>query len=418
MERANPRRWGILFGFTLISMSSQIIWLNFAGIVSPQTQDIYHVGLGLIGLLSAVWPLVFIPLSIPVGLLVDRWGFRKVVILGGTIFMVFSWLRIISGTNFWVLFVFQSLASIGQPFIYNSISKLSRDWFPAGEQTLANGIGTMGQIVGMVIALTVVPIMVPNAVYAELRNNFLVVSALTTASLIVFLVFAREKSTIGSGCKTDAQGNLSQIKSLLALRNIVILMVLFFIGVGVFSAFTQWVEAILYSRGEPPLYGGLTGAIMLISGIVGMVVVSLLADRSRRLKPIITVNTLIAAFSLFLFSFRVNLTYYIVISILLGFFLLSLAPVGLQLSAESVGEERAGTAAGLVWLASQVGALFFILLLPAVGAAQAASGYMLTNPWFLPVISMAVPTMAAFAISFAISEVNKNAKSSKTHKQR
>ncbi|MEM0120528.1 MAG: MFS transporter, partial [Thermoprotei archaeon] len=109
MERANPRRWGILFGFTLISMSSQIIWLNFAGIVSPQTQDIYHVGLGLIGLLSAVWPLVFIPLSIPVGLLVDRWGFRKVVILGGTIFMVFSWLRIISGTNFWVLFVFQSL---------------------------------------------------------------------------------------------------------------------------------------------------------------------------------------------------------------------------------------------------------------------------------------------------------------------
>ena len=58
-------------GFTLISMSSQIVWLNFAGIVSPQTQDIFHVDLGQIGFISAVWLLVFIPLSMPAGLLVD-----------------------------------------------------------------------------------------------------------------------------------------------------------------------------------------------------------------------------------------------------------------------------------------------------------------------------------------------------------
>jgi MFS family permease len=190
--QADPRRWGILMGFTLISMSSQIIWLNFAGIVSPQTQDIFHVGLGQIGLISAVWPLVFIPLSMPAGLLVDRWGFRKTVILGGGIIMVFSRLRILSGTDFTSLFVFESLATIGQPFIFNSISKLSGDWFPSGEQTVATGIGTMGQIVGMTIALVIVPVMVPNAIYGELRYNFLVVLAIATASFVIFLAFARE----------------------------------------------------------------------------------------------------------------------------------------------------------------------------------------------------------------------------------
>jgi MFS family permease len=190
--QADPRRWGILMGFTLISMSSQIIWLNFAGIVSPQTQDIFHVGLVQIGLISAVWPLVFIPLSMPAGLLVDRWGFRKTVILGGGIIMVFSRLRILSGTDFTSLFVFESLATIGQPFIFNSISKLSGDWFPSGEQTVATGIGTMGQIVGMTIALVIVPVMVPNAIYGELRYNFLVVLAIATASFVIFLAFARE----------------------------------------------------------------------------------------------------------------------------------------------------------------------------------------------------------------------------------
>ncbi len=55
----------------------------------------------------------------------------------------------------------------------------------------------------------------------------------------------------------------SQMKALAELRNIVILMVLFFIGVGIFSGLVQWIEAILFSRGIPSLYGGLTGAAML-----------------------------------------------------------------------------------------------------------------------------------------------------------
>jgi len=410
-DYADPRRWGMLMGFTLISMSSQIVWLNFAGIVSPQTQDIFHVGLGQISLISAVWPLVFIPLSMPAGLLVDRWGFRKTVILGGGIIMVFSWLRIISGTDFTSLFVFESLAAIGQPFIFNSISKLSGDWFPPGEQTVANGIGTMGQIVGMMIALVIVPIMVPNAIYEELRNNFLFVSAIATASFVVFLAFARDRPAASVETRTHAEGILSQMKTLISLRNIVILMVLFFIGVGIFSGFVQWIEAILFSRGIPSLYGGLTGAAMLISGIIGMVVVSALADRYKRLKLILILNTLVAGVFLLLFSFRVDLIYYIAVSVVIGFFLLSLAPVGLQLSLETAGEERAGTAAGMVWLTSQVGALFFILLLPALANAQAASNFMPENLWFLAVISMAVLALAGFGLTFAIGE-KKHAESS------
>lgn len=391
-------------GFTLISMSSQIVWLNFAGIVSPQTQDIFHVGLGQIGLISAVWPLVFIPLSMPAGLLVDRWGFRKTVTLGGGLIMVFSWLRIISGTDFTSLFVFESLAAIGQPFIFNSISKLSGDWFPSGEQTVANGIGTMGQIVGMVIALVLVPIMVPNAIYGELRNNFLVVSAIATASFVIFISFARDGPAAEAGVHPHEEGIFGQMKSLVSLRNIVILMVLFFIGVGIFSGLVQWIEAILFSRGVSSLYGGLTGAIMLISGIIGMVVVSMLADRYRRLKSILIINTLIAGVFLLLFSFRVDFTYYVAISAVIGFFLLSLAPVGLQLSLETAGEERAGTAAGMVWLTSQVGALFFILLLPALYGAQAAINFMPGNLWFLAFISMAALALAGFGLSFAIGE--------------
>ncbi|MEM3676349.1 MAG: MFS transporter, partial [Thermoplasmataceae archaeon] len=349
----DPRRWGILMGYTLISMSSQVVWLNFAGIVSPQTQQIFNVGLGQIGLISAVWPLVFIPLSLPAGLLVDRWGFRKTVTLGGAFVAVFSWFRILSGTDFNSLFIFQSLAAIGQPFIFNSVSKLSGDWFPSGEQTVANGIGTMGQIVGMVVALVVVPLMVPGAIYGELRNNFIVVSAMATVSLAIFLVFAKERSHGMSKPQKNGEGMLSQMKSLATMRNIIILMLLFFIGVGIFSGFVQWIEAILFSRGISSLDGSLTGAGMLISGIAGMVIVSVLADKYRRLKSILLINTFLVGVFLIIFSFHTDIATYVAASVVIGFFLLSLAPVGLQLSLETAGEDRAGTAAGMVWLTSQ-----------------------------------------------------------------
>lgn len=404
---ADPRRWIILTGFTLISMSSQIVWLNFSGIVSPQTEDIFKVGLGSIGLIAAIWPLVFIPLSIPAGLLVDRWGFRKTVILGGGIIMVFSWLRILSGTNFTTLLIFQSIAALGQPFIFNSISKLSGNWFPVGEQTVANGIGTIGQIVGMIVALVLVPVMVPHAIYSELRNNFIVVSLIATASFIIFLSFSREHPKGGSFNSASGENVFAQMRTLVTMRNMIILMVLFFIGVGIFSGLVQWIETILFSRGISSLYGGITGAVMLVGGIIGMLLISVIADKYGHLKIIIMVNSIITAIFLILFSLRVDLAYYVVVAVVIGFFLLSLAPVGLQLSLETAGEKRAGTAAGMVWLTSQVGALFFILVLPDLYYYQSSINFMVQNLWFLAVVFTGISVLIAFGLSFAIKEPKK-----------
>lgn len=396
---SSSRRWVVLAGYTLVAMSSQLVWLNFAGIASPQMERIFGVGLDLIGLASALWPLLFIPLSIPTGLLVDRWGFRNSVALGAGIIAVFSWLRLASGTHFWVLLVFQSLAGVGQPFIYNGISKLVGEWFPSGEQTLANGIGTMGQIAGMVAALVAVPLMVPDPSYAEFRASLVAVSAVATASLAVFLVCAKEKTQKGAE-EAAGEGALAQMRRLISERNVAILMALFLIGVGVFSALVQWVETILYSRGVAPLYGGLAGAAMLGCGIVGMVAVPAIADRYRRLKKIVLADSLVTAALLGVFCFRAGFTFYLVVLCGVGFFLLSLAPLGLQLLLETVGEARAGTAAGMVWLASQVGALVFILALPLLEQAAPLPG----DPWFFALLTMCGCFFVVFALGTAIRE--------------
>ncbi len=401
------RRWLVLIGFMLVSMSSQIIWLNFAGIVSPQMEGIFHVGYGPLSLMSGVWPLVFIPISIPTGLMVDRWGFKKTVATGAIIIAVFSWMRLFGGGSFVLLFVFQSLASIGQPFIFNGISKLAGNWFPEGEQALANGISVMGQIVGMILALVLVPIMVPTATLSLLQANIIVVSLIATFSAVIFLIFARESpSTPVTGPVAQEKAG-SQLKQLLKMRNIVLLMVIFLIGVGIFSGLIQWVEAILYTKGISSLDGGLVGAGILIAGIFGMVIVPLLADKYSKLKQITIVNAAIVVVLLLLFSLRVNLLYYALVGAILGFVLLSLAPIALQISLETVGKERAGTASSVIWLMAQVGALFFILIMPALNTLQMSIGMLMSDQWFLAIVFTGIMMLVAAVLAFMLRDTRK-----------
>ena len=404
-------RWVVLLGYTLIAMSSQMIWLNFAGIATPQVTTIYHTNLVMIGLMAALWPLIFIPLAIPVGILVDKVGFKLTVTIGGVLLALFSWLRIIAGRNFYLLLIFQSLASTSQPFIYNSITKLANNWFPPNEQTLANGVGTMGQIIGMVLALIITPVMVPVPSYHDLVLNIIVFSLVSTISLLFFVLTARESPTRHVIREvSSSQGPAGQLRDVIRQRNIVILMILFFIGVGVFSALAQWMESILYSRGVAPLYGDIVGMSMLISGILGMVIISYISDKYHVRKRIILINTSILTLLLAIFSLNATYLIYLLVGIGIGFLLVSLAPVGLQLSLETVGGELAGTAAGLLWLLSQVGAFVIIIAMSDLYYYSMFLGktlrisYFLIDPWFLSIIFILMLNVIALLLSLFLIE--------------
>jgi MFS transporter, FLVCR family, MFS-domain-containing protein 7 len=403
-ETRDPYRWVVLLAYTLVAFSTQLIWLNFSGIAEPQVTGIFNTSIDQVGYLAAFWPLVFIPLSLPTGLSVDRWGFRRNVVAGSLILTVFSWLRLTAGLNFGLLLLYQTLAGVGQPFVYNAISKLAGSWFPKGEQTLANGIGTMGQLVGMITALVVGPIMVPDSSLSELQQNMLVFSALVTVSFALFAVLAREKRGVAEERPRSWGSLLSEMKSVIRMRNIVVMMMLFFVGVGIFSGLIQWTESILSTRGVNSLNAGLIGAVLLVSGIVGMVAVSYIADKYSMLKRFVTINTLVSAVFLFVFGFQAGFAVYALSAVLIGFFLLSLAPIGLQISLETVGEARSGSAASIVWLASQVGALILIVVMSGLSSVSFTIGSFVSPQWFVSVLLTSVLALVAFGLSFLLKD--------------
>jgi predicted MFS family arabinose efflux permease len=253
--------------------------------------------------------------------------------------------------------------------------------------------------------------MVPDSSFSELQQNMIVFSVIVTASFALFAILARERRGVVEERPHSWGSLLGEMKSVMRMRNIMVMMMLFFVGVGIFSGLIQWTESILSTRGLGSLDAGVIGAALLVSGIVGMVAISYVADKYSMLKRFVTINTLISAVFLFAFGFQAGFAVYSLSAVLIGFFLLSLAPVGLQISLETVGEARSGSAASVVWLASQVGALILIVAMSGLSSLSFSVGNFVSPPWFVSVLLCSILALIGFGLSFLLTDTRKRPES-------
>lgn len=403
-------RWVVLFTYVIVAVISQILWLNFAPITTPIMTTIFKVTESEVGLLSMVWPLLFIPISIPAGILIDRKGFKLGVSVGALIMACFAVLRIFSFEDFPLLLLFQSCAALGQPFVFNAISKLVTLWFPFEERALATGIGIMGQYIGMIIALTLTPFLVSSPQISLLTNMLIIYAVISVAGAILFIAIAKEKP------KSIKTVTLEEVKASISFKDVgkfflnkdfIILEALFFIGVGLFTALLTWLEAMLVARGIAPTDAGLIGGIIIVGGIFGSLVIPGLSDKVARRKPFILMDLAVAVVMLFFLAENTNFAFLTAVGFILGFFLMSALPIGLEMAAEIVGSTLAGSASSLLWLFSQAGSVVFILAMDAIKSAT--ENLYPSNPYYMSVISILIFDIVALALCLMLKETGKSA---------
>src|ERR1035437_5621594 len=151
----NPFRWAVLMAYFGVAAMSQMLWLNFAPLVSF-VQAKYGVSELMVSSLMLSFPLLYVFLSLHSGTMIDRKGYRYVIILGSIISAVFACLRCFDN-KFYILVIGQTGIAIGQPYILNGISKLVSDWFDKEQSAMATGIGTAGMLVGMALGMGLSP---------------------------------------------------------------------------------------------------------------------------------------------------------------------------------------------------------------------------------------------------------------------
>ena len=358
---AYGRRWVVLAVFAVMASLTQVLWLTFAPITGPAAA-FYGKSDLMIGLLSMVFMIVYIVAAVPAAWAIDTWGFKAAAGLGAVLSAVFALLRGLFAANYTVVLISQIGIALGQPLVIGAITKVAARWFPARERATASGLGTLSLYVGPLAAMLLSP-----ALFLRLgMGRMLVIYGLAmAAAAVLFLAVAREHPPTPAG-SDERVLMFDGLKSMLRRRDFLLLLVIFFIGLGLFNSVSTWIEDIVRPRGFSVSQAGVLGALMLAGGIAGAIVIPIMSDKSRRRKPFIILALVGLLPGLIGLTFAASAGALFLSGFILGFFLLSAGPIAFQYGAEMTHPAPEGTSNSLLILMGQVSGIAFIMAMDAM----------------------------------------------------
>ena len=388
-------RWIMLGVYMLIVAVNHLLWITFAAVTASATQY-YGVSDLQIGLLSMCFMLVFIVVSIPASWIIDKYGIRIGVGIGALLTGVFGMLRGMVTTNYDLLLLAQIGIAVGQPFLINAITKLAARWFPVNERATASGLGTLSMYLGILVGLLLTPILAQSH---GMNGMLYIYGIIAVVAATVFIVFAKEHPrTPPQAVNLEERALvLNGMKDLFSNRNFYYLLLIFFVGLGVFNAVTTWIEVILKPRGFSSDQAGIIGGMMIIGGIFGALIMPMLSDYYQKRKPFIVIALLGAIVGLAGVTFANTYISLLTSGFVMGFFLLSAGPIGFQYAAEITHPISEVTSNGLVILMGQISGIAFIFGMDSFKAEHTGS---MTNP----LIFLIALSVAGLAVSTRLKE--------------
>lgn len=353
-------RWVVLAVFMFINMTIQMLWISYSPVTGPSAA-FYGVTDLKIGLLSMVFMAAFIPLSIPVSWAIDTWGFHRAVSVGAILMGVCGILRGIAGASYPLVLASTIGIAIAQPFLLNAWTTVPAKWFDLEFRATAVGLVTLASLVGTAMGMVLTPLLTQHGSIAHIQLLYGVFAAF---SAVLFIALARERPPTPpcpAGQETRAL-MLDGLKNALANRMFWMFLIVCFVALGLFNGLSTWVEPIIRPRGFSPEQAGTLGALMLVGGVIGAVVIPAFSDRQHKRRKYLMIGILGAVPGLIGVTFAQSAWLLMASAFELGFFLTSLSPVGMQYAAEITYPTPEGTSNGLIQLFGQAAVVYVYVM--------------------------------------------------------
>jgi MFS family permease len=353
-------RWVVLAVFMFINVTIQMLWISYSPITGPAA-TFYGVTDLRIGLLSMMFMIAFIPLSIPVSWMIDTWGFHKAVSVGAVLMGAFGILRGLAGASYGLVLASTIGIAIAQPFLLNAWTTVPAKWFDVEFRATAVGLVTLASLVGTAVGMVLTPMLTQSMSIADVQLWYGILAAVSS---VLFIILAREQPLTPpcpAGQETRAL-MLDGLKNALRNRMFWMFLAVSFIALGLFNGLSTWVEPIIRPRGFSPEQAGTLGALMLVGGVIGAVVIPAFSDRQHKRRKYLMIGVLGAIPGLVGVTFARSTWLLMASAFELGFFLTSLSPVGMEYASEITYPTPEGTSNGLIQLFGQAAVVYVYVM--------------------------------------------------------
>lgn len=282
----------------------------------------FTVGAGAYGLISAAYFYIYAGIQIPVGLIFDRFGIAKPMLVS-SLFLALGTLIFSLAPNYSIAFLGRSAVGAGAGFAWIGVLKLLSLWFPKNKYAFLTGFGQTAGFIGAIAGQA------PLAYFNQIYHWQNVMMVFAVINFIIFgLMFAAvwaEKALASSFLEPQRNKILPSIKT--ALFNSKIWYPIIF---GAFTATGLWAFGGLWGasflekcKGLTRAEAALASSCVFIGAMIGGSVLGFLSDKYQNRKIIMIICNILSFIFLMMIIFM-NLTslywtYFLVI--LTGIFL-------------------------------------------------------------------------------------------------
>jgi len=359
----------------LVMIANAIIqfdWLTFAP-MTDASAAYYHVSTDTVGYFALCFAVLFLPLGIPSGWYIDRFGVRASLRVAGILLAVGAAVRAVDG--FGPALTGQILLAVAQPIIMSVISPLAATRHPEREHLTVAALCMMSSFAGLALAFLIVPIAFASAGIA----TTLAAVAIVHVALAFGMIFMAGPDPVRSDTIHISPRVMVE---LLRDRRFLVLLGVILLGNGYFNGFATWLEQLLHGQGFDAVHAGYAGVAVIIGGVAGSIVVPALAVRlggARRVAPLCIGATLVL-------SPAVLIT--------------ANALVLIDGVSAIAGASRAGIALATFWVVANAGGAAVIAVLPAFArgndwrlAVWALEAILLLDAFFVPFLPRSATTI-------------------------
>lgn len=374
----------VLITATLLSLASNSLWISYSAVAEVST-EYFDKTVNEIDLLATISFIVGIPMCLVSTYVVDVVGFRAGILLSSLLTFFGGLIRCLStlpgintsislDTQFWLSVFAQALTGMGNPLAVSLPTKVSQNWFPESERTLATGILAMSLPLGIVFGQGLSPLFVKGPDDIPILNIVGFIPATVTLLLCLFFVRTSLPPTPPSK-SAEIEGRmerktfreyLANMKAVMTNRSFLILFATIGGAVGFFNAFLTQLSQLMCSRGYDNVFSGVCASLTLAMGLIGAIGAGVMVEKFGKMMEITKVFNIVAGVSGVLISVFMTMSnkhaFLATFCTLFGIFGFGMYPMALELSVEATYpiDESIGTA--LIFLSGQLqgGILIFV----------------------------------------------------------
>jgi predicted MFS family arabinose efflux permease len=331
--------------FALLGAVTQVLWVTYAP-VTDAAGRYYDVGDGAIGWLANVFPLLYVVLAIPAGIVLDRW-FRGGLAAGAVLVAAGALIRL-AGDGYAVALAGQLVVAVAQPLVLNAITAVAARYLAERDRPTGIAVGSASTFAGLIIGFGL------GAVFTtDVPTLLLVQAALAVVAALAVMAVLRTPAEHKVETPPAGLGALRVAWSDPFIRR---LCALVFVPFGVFVALSTFAQPLLEPAGVGESTAGLILIANVVAGVAGCAVVPIWASRRGRELTVLTASLLVTAVSCVVLAFVPGVATGFLALTLIGFGLLPALPIVLEMTERRAGSSES-TAAGLMWLTGNLGGL-------------------------------------------------------------